>query len=289
MAAGSLGLSRMSSRSNLDIVLTVLKARFLIISRYRGSLFLEVLLPLVFAALPILIGIGVAGSDVAAAENFGRNVGTEDFRLYMLLGAIVFVVVSMMLWIVGFWIRREMEMGTLESIYLAPAKRLYLVSGVASYAFIRAMIAFTIALLLGSLVFGVNPFRGEVLLATGFLLLGLLPLWGLAFLFGALIMKIKEANSVINSLQWVVSFFMGVFFPIAAFPPLLRYVALSFPPTWMAHGVRASLLDLAYFFGTWYFDLAILFVFAAVVPFLGYAVFLSTERRLKQKEGVGHY
>ncbi|MFQ5837645.1 MAG: ABC transporter permease [Thermoplasmata archaeon] len=284
-----LGLSLMSRRSNLGILLTVLRARFLIISRYRGSLFLETLLPLVFAALPIFIGVAVAGGDASAAQNFQENVGTSDYKLYMLLGANVFVVVSIMLWIVGFWIRREMEMGTLESIYLSPAKRVYVVSGIASYAFIRSAIAFVIALLLGSLVFGVNPFKGEILLAVVFLLIGLIPLWGLAFLFGALILKIKEANSVITSLQWVISFLMGVFFPIAAFPPLLRYVALAFPPTWINQGVRASLLNLSYFFGTWYFHLAVVFVFAAVVPLIGYSVFLSTERRLKRKEGVGQY
>jgi ABC-2 type transport system permease protein len=126
-------------------------------------------------------------------------------------------------------------------------------------------------------------------MAIIFLLVGLVPLWGLAFLFGALILKIKEANSVINSLQWVLSFLMGVFFPIAAFPPLLRYVALSFPPTWMNQGVRASLLNISYFFGTWYLHLAVMFVFAAVVPLMGYAIFLSTERRLKRREGVGQY
>ncbi len=279
----------MSSRSNLDIVLTVLKARFLIISRYRGSLFMESLLPLVFAAMPILIGVAVAGGDSSAAQNFQANVGTADYKLYMLLGASVFVVVSIMLWIVGFWIRREMEMGTLESIYLSPAKRIHVVSGIASYAFIRSAIAFVAALLVGSLVFSVNPFRGEVLMAAIFLLLGLLPLWGLAFLFGALILKIKEANSVIQSLQWVVSFLMGVFFPIAAFPPLLQYVAMTFPPTWMNQGVRASLLNLSYFFGTWYFHLAVMFAFALVVPLIGYSIFLTAEKRLKRREGVGQY
>ncbi len=94
---------------------------------------------------------------------------------------------------------------------------------------------------------------------------------------------------MVNSLQWVVSFLMGVFFPIAAFPPLLRWVALSFPPTWMNQGVRASLLDLSFFFESFYLHLAIMWVFVAVVPLLGYAIFLTTERRLKKKQGVGQY
>ncbi len=289
MAVEKLGLTRMSRRSNLDIVWTVFKARILIISRYRGSLFLETLIPLVFAALPILIGLSVAGGAAAASANFEQNVGTPDFRLYMLLGAVTFVVVSIMLWIVGFWIRREMEMGTLEAMYLAPAKRVYLVSGIATYAFLRSLIAFAIALGVGSLIYGVNPFRGDIAVATAFLFVGLIPLWGLAFLFGAFILKVKEANSVVNSAQWVVSFLMGVFFPIAFFPPFLQWVALSFPPTWMNNGVRAALQDLAFFFGTWYFDLAVLFVFAAVVPFLGYSVFLRTEHHMKKNEGVGQY
>lgn len=284
------GLGRPGWRASLDVVRTVLIARLKIISRYKGSIFLEALLPIVFAALPILLGAAVAqsgGGDPAA--NFELNTGTRNYQLYMLVGASTFMVVSIILWLIGYWVRREMETGTLESLYLSPASRFTVLAGVTTYSMIRGIAAFFIALVLGSLLFAVNPLDGNLLLAFAFLVIGLLPLWGIAFLFGALIMRLKEANSVIQLMQWAVAFLMGIYFPITVFPRTIQLLAASFPPTIMNDGVRAALLDIGTIFGTWQLSLAVLFVMAFAVPFVGYEVFLSAERRLKRREGLGQF
>ena len=283
------GLGRPGWRASLDVVRTVLIARLKIISRYKGSIFLEALLPIVFAAVPILIGAAVAGGPEAAQSNFQRNTGTTNYRLYMLLGSSTFMVVSIILWLIGYWVRREQETGTLESLYLAPAKRITVLAGVTTYAMVRGIAAFFISLIVGSLVFGVNPLEGNLLLAFAFLAIGLLPLWGIAFLFGAFILKVKEANSVIQLMQWVVAFLMGVYFPVTVFPPVLRWIATAFPPTIMNDGVRAAVLGLGTLFGTWYLSLAVLFAMAFAVPYVGYEMFLVAERRLKRGEGVGQF
>ena len=82
---------------------------------------------------------------------------------------------------------------------------------------------------------------------------------------------------------------MGIFFPIAIFPPVLKAIALFFPPTWMTNGVRASLLGVGYFLGTWYLDLAVLWAFLMIAPFFGYWVFSRTEVSVRRNEGVGQF
>lgn len=282
-----MGLSEMSRRPSLGITKTVLIARFRIILRYKGAIFFDMMLPVILAALPILIGVAIAGP--AAAQNFQNTTGTENYKLYMLIGANTFIVVTLMLWLVGYWIRREMETGTLESVYASPARRVEVLSGVTLYALIRSLMAFAFAMAVGSLIFGIDILQGDLVLALAFVAIGIIPLWGISFAFGALILKVKEADSLIQVMQWVVAFFMGIFFPITIFPPFLRYVALSFPPTWMTNGIRASLLDVAYFFGSWYLDLAILLLFATIMPFVGYTIFLRAERRIKKNEGIGQF
>src|SRR3972149_6057029 len=111
-----------------------------------------------------------------------------------------------------------------------------------------------------------KPFTCPPPIPSGVPGVGLLPLYGLTLLFGALVMKVKEANALISLMQWGVSFLMGVFFPIAVFPPLLKAIALLFPPTWMTNGVRSALLGVGYFFGAWYRDLAVLWAFLLVAP-----------------------
>ena len=283
------GLARPGWRANADIIGTIIISRLKIISRYKGLLVMEAFLPILFAGFPLLLGFAIGGAN--AATNFQRNTGTTaDYKLYMLIGSCVFMVVTLMMWLIGYWIRREQETGTLESMYLAPAKRFYVLAGVTTYAFLRSMMIFVLALFLGSLVFGVNPLDGNVLLAFGFIAVGFLPLWGIGFIFGAFILKIKEANSVIQLVQWVVAFLMGIYYPISFFPGWMRYVAASFPPTILNDGIRSSLLNIGNLFGgEWWVPFSLLLAFSLILPLLGYEVFLQTERRLKRTEGVGQY
>ena len=102
-------------------------------------------------------------------------------------------------------------------------------------------------------------------------------------------MKVKEANSLVNLMQWTVSLLMGVFFPVAVFPPLMRLLALAFPPTWMVNGVRSALLGVGYFFNEWYLDLAVLWGFLLIAPLLGMWVFSGMERNIRRHEGLGEY
>lgn len=274
-------------RSKLSVAIATANMRLRLVSRYKGQLFTEILIPIVFASMPILLGRATGGD--AAAANFQANTGTENYVAYMLIGSSTFLVVSFAFWLVGYWIRFEQETGTLEAIYLTPTSRVWNAAGVSLYSFIRSLLSGAVAYFLGSLLFGVNPFQGELLIAGAFILVGLIPLFGMTLFFGALVLKVKEANALVNMMQWSISLLMGVFFPVTVFPPLMRALALAFPPTWMVNGVRSAMLGVGYFFGNWYQDFAVLWAFLLIAPLLGYWVFTGMERRVRSREGVGEF
>lgn len=257
------------------------------ITRYPGQLILDSFIPIVFAAMPILLGR--ASGEANAAATFQRNTGTANYTAYLLLGSSAFTVVSQAFWHVAYWLRWEQESGTLEALYLAPVNRIWVAAGTALYSCARSLFACFTAYFLGSLILQFNPWQGELLLALIFLLVGLIPLYGLTLLYGALILKVKEANALVGLMQWGVSFLMGVFFPISVFPPLLKVVALMFPPTWMTNGVRSAILNTGFFLKEWYFDLAVLWGFLLLAPMFGYWVFGMVERNVRRNEGVGQF
>jgi len=274
-------------RSLFSATLASTRMRLLNISRYPGQLITDIIVPIVFAALPILLGRATAGENAAAV--FEANTGTPNFVGYMLLGTSAFSIVSYAFWHIAYWLRWEMETGTLETLYLTPTGRVWIAAGVALYSLIRSIFSALAGYFIGSFVLGVNPFQGELLLALVFILVGAIPLYGVTLLFGAVVLKVKEANALVQLMQWGVSFLMGVFFPIAIFPPMLRAVALLFPPTWMTNGVRAAVLGVGYFFGEWYLDLAVLWGFLLVAPLFGYWVFTRVENGARRNEGLGQY
>lgn len=276
-----------SLRSNLSVLLASTWMRMMTISRYPGQLVLDIVIPIVFASMPILLGRATAGPQ--AAVNFERNTGTANYVAYMLIGASAFSIVSYAFWHIANWLRWEQETGTLEALYLSPTHRIWVAAGTALYSCLRGLFSAVVAYLLGSIILGVNPFQGDIALAFVFILVGLLPLYSLTLLFGAVVLKVKESNALINLMQWGVSFLMGVFFPVTVFPTAVKVLALLFPPTWMTNGVRSALLGVGYFFGIWYKDLAVLWAFLLVAPFLGYWLFTRTETSIRKNEGMGQF
>ncbi len=282
-----MSLTHFSIRSHLDVVVQIALSSIRVQSRYRGWLLLDIVMPMFIAAIPILLGQAIAGPSAAA--NFQAHTGTTNYVAYLLIGSNVFMIVASALWHLGFWLRREQQTGTLEALYLVPTSRMWILVGQSAATMGRSILNFVVAFSLGCLVFRVNPLQGDILLALAFLAVGIIPLYGVSLLYGALVLKLKEANSLINLAQWVVSFMTGIYFPVTVFPPLLRAVALLFPPTWMTNGTRAALLGVGWFFQTWYRDLAVLATFAVIAPLLGYGVFLGTERGMMRNEGVGQF
>jgi len=201
----------------------------------------------------------------------------------------VFTIVSTAFWHIAYWLRFEQETGTLEAVYLTPTSSTTLASGVALYSGIRGLSASLLAYVIGCIVFQVDPFQGEALLALAFVLVGLLPLYGVAMLFGALVLKVKESNALIGLMQWAVGFLMGIFFPVAVLPPLVRAIAWLFPPTWMVNGVRSALLGVGYFFENWYVDMAVLWAFLLFAPLFSFWVFHRVENSIRRNQGVGEF
>lgn len=276
-----------TTRQKLSAALAETRLRLLNAARYPGQLVMEIVIPIVFAAMPMLLGRATAGDSAAA--NFAANTGTANYVAYLLIGANTFMIVSQAFWHVAYWLRFEQETGTLEAIYLTPTSSGTLVAGVSLYSAVRGVGAALVAYFVGCLIFGVNPVQGDVLLALLFVFVGLIPIYALTMLFGAVVLKVKEVNSIINLMQWVVSFLMGIFFPVAVMPPLLRAIALAFPPTWVVNGVRSALLGVGYFFEVWYLDFAVLWLFLLLVPLIGLWAFTRVETSLRRNEGIGQF
>ncbi|MHA1971889.1 MAG: ABC transporter permease [Candidatus Hodarchaeales archaeon] len=286
----TVAINKTSLRGPLGVMWATFIVRLKIISRYKGALLMDIVMPALFAAMPILLGSALAGSVSAASANFKMNTGIDaSYVAFIIIGSNVFATVSSSLWLFGFFIRREQMLGTLESLFMTPAHQISILAGLTLYVEIRSIITFTGGYILGCLLFGINPIQGQVLLAVFILLFGLIPIYGLSFLLGALILKVKQANSLLNTLQWIVGIIMGVFFPVTVLPVIFQIFAYLFPGYWLNYSIQAALIGLEWFFFNVYGHLAILFAFALICPYIGYWVFSKTESRSKRAEGIGQF
>ena len=248
---------------------------------------------MVWERSPIVKIDSEAGSSVsqrASAEaNFAANTGTTNFILYMVIGSVIFSVVSFSMWFFGFFIRREQQSGTLEAIYLTTTSRATLLVGTSMYVAFRSSMYGIVSLILVSLLFGLNPLQGDVFLALLFLVLGLVPIFGMNLFFGSLILKYKDVGSMISLLQWVVSFLMGMYFPVTVLPVFIRTISALLPPTWVVNGVRASLLETSFLLDGWYMDIGVLIAMWFIIPAIGFYIFTKIENNLRKNQGIGTF
>jgi ABC-type multidrug transport system permease subunit len=271
----------------MTILFYAARIQLLLLAKNWPARLTDLLMPAAVALVPILLGQAVAGQ--AAGVNFTQSAQTANFAGFLLIGGGGFFLVTRALWGFGHWLRQEMQTGTLESLYLAPASLALVLAGVGLAFSLYSAVMFIGGMLVGAVLFQI-AFHTEALgLAIAFLLVGLPPVYALALLYGALVLRLKETDAFIQIAQFTASLLMGVYFPIALLPLAVQLTALLFPPTWLTQGLRSALLGLPYFSGRVYVDLAMLFFFCLVTPPLSYLVFTRTEKVLRTHSGLGGF
>ena len=278
------------SRSAFQVIKAVFITRLRIMSRYRGWIIVSIFIPLVFSALPILMGTAVAGGFDRAAANFERNVGTSNFILFSLIGTALWLLASSLMWDFGMWIREEQQQGTLEQNLVAPANILWIVIGSGLSALLITSVQFFAVLIVGGLVYNVfwDLLTPGIFLAIIFLFIGMIPMIGLSLFIGSIIIKFKEAHALLNLLQPVFAFLMGIFYPITILPELIKLIAIALPLTIATNDIRAAILNTQYVFNIW-IDLAFVGFFAIFWPLIGLVVFKRTETNARKTGSLGSY
>ena len=60
------------------------RLRLINLTRYPGQMVIETIIPVVFAAMPMLLGRATGGDQASA--NFAANTGTSNYVAYLLIG-----------------------------------------------------------------------------------------------------------------------------------------------------------------------------------------------------------
>ena len=277
----------MTFSKTVRVLLQTTRMQLLILSKTWAARLSDLLMPSAIALGPIILGRAVAGDE--AGLNFAQHTQTTNFAGFLLIGGGTFLLVTRAFWGFGHWIRQEMQGGTLEILYLAPASMATILAGVALAFMLYSALIFIGAMVVGALLFQIVFQTNQLSIALAFLVIGLPPIYGLALLYGALVLRLKETDAFIQLAQWVITLLMGVYFPITLFPIVLKMISLLFPPTWLTQGLRSTLLGVPYLSNSWLMDLAVLLFFCVVGPILGYLIFARTENTLRANSGLGEF
>jgi len=212
--------------------------------RYKEWVLAIIIYPVAFASLPILLGTWLAGGPERASAVFQRNIGTEAFQIYMLIGANMWFFTMSAIWDFGLRIRKEQIWGSIEQLYLATKSAAPHLLGTGIFGLLQSILRFAASMLLGSAIYGalgyvLSPRMAE---ATAILAIGLVSVYGFSLLLGGLILRVREAQSLLIAVQTAFALLTGVFHPVSILPTPMREVAYALPMTIAVQDVRHILL-----------------------------------------------
>jgi ABC-2 type transport system permease protein len=142
----------------------------------------------------------------------------------------------------GYALKNDMDSGVLESNWLAPISRPLLLIGHTITNLIVTTLTSIVMLVIGALLFGFQT-TGNTLAAIAIAVPMLLGLYGFGFMFAAVVMVIREANTLTDVGSFLVQILSGANFPVIVLPKWLLPVALALPLTYGFDAIRGVLLN----------------------------------------------
>ncbi len=244
-------------------------------TREPGAFVIYLIMPFLFTVL--IFGMGQFVGSGNAASNFAARTGTTNIVVYEILGGAVWMTSWVVVDDVGVALRDEQVKGTLEQNFLAPVKRFTLLIGISLTDIVITTAIFLIVV--GATVAVVMP-SGFLSIIPAFLtlLIGLVPLFGIGFLFAGFVVKFKEPYPFTQLINLIFATLTGTYYPVSFLPYWVQLLSGALPQTYVIEDMRRIVLadqTLVSLYGSVF----VLLSLALAYPILGYAVFRQIEKR----------
>jgi ABC-2 type transport system permease protein len=187
----------------------------------------------------------------------------------------------------GYALKNDMDSGVMESNWLTPVPRLLVLVGRSLTNLLVTAITSLGMLIFAGAIFGFHP-TGDVWSAVLVALPMLIGLYGFGFAFAALVLIIREANTLVDTSAFLVQIFSGTDFPISVLPKWLLPIALVLPLTYGLDAVRGFLINTTTLLPL-PVEIGLLIVFMFLLLFLGARAFNALERRVRRLGTLGQH
>jgi len=253
--------------------------------RYPLNVVGQVMSPLIFLA-PVYF-MGQAFSINGQAQGFAGYAGTTDYISFILIGSVLNNFIMTVFWGIGYALKNDMDSGMLESNWLMPVPRPLLLIGRTFSSLLITAVTSLAMLVIAALAFGFRP-TGSALAALVPVVPLLVGLYGFGMAFAAIVLLMRDANTLVDISSYLVGLFSGSQFPVQALPWFLLPISLALPLTYGFDAVRGILLNTKTILPV-PVEIGLLVLFMGVMIWLGLRVFTHMERVVRSKGTLGQH
>lgn len=242
--------------------------------------------PILFPFGYIFASRALAGPGNAAISTFASLAGTADYVSYITVGTLMWWWFNLMLWGLGSSLRSEQTRGTLESNWLAPLSKLFLLLGAAWADILVGLCTLGISFLSLYLIYGVRVV-GSLWHLILVMLVSIPSIYGIGIIFASLVLVAKETNALVFFVRGLMTVFCGISYPLAVLPGWMATIARTLPLTHSIAAVRAIVSGSS--LGAIGAELQYLLVSGVCLLAVGYLTFLSVKRYMLITGTIGQY
>ena len=278
-------LSQPSLKAQLRALYVIARKDWKVFWRYPLNAVSNIFQPIIWIT-PVYF-MGKAFSTNGQALGFAAYSGTGDYMSFILLGTVLTNFILTVFWGMGYALKNDMDAGVLESNWLTPVPRLLILVGRTLSSLLVTMITSLIMLVIASALFGFKP-TGNTWAAFLTAIPMLIGLYGFGFAFAAVVLLIREANTLVDVSSFLVQGFSGTNFPVKSLPTWLLPISLLLPLTYGLDAVRGLILRTKTLLPI-NMEIAILILFMFIMLWFGAWVFNRVERRVRTLGTLGQH
>ncbi|HUG56074.1 MAG TPA: ABC transporter permease [Candidatus Limnocylindrales bacterium] len=255
-------------------------------TRYPASAAGQVFVPLYQGLIPAIL-FGTAFLVDGRAVGLESITGTADLAGFVFLGSVMAGLVSSAFWQMGFGLRSDMDMGTLEPAWLTPTRRETFVLGRTLSSIPILVLSQTILLAVAYWLFR-PAFSIEIVRAVPALALALVSLVGVGYLVAAGVLLMREAGFFVDTTNFLFHSASGSAFPVTVLPGAIQVLSFALPTTYALDLLRHHALGSRTLLDPGLEHLVLLGLALLAYPF-GLRAFLAAERRVRVTGALGQH
>jgi len=217
----------------------IIRKNILEYRRYPLEIAFTFLMPIVWF-LPTYFLI-ISFAPQGTSSGLASWIGTDNFFSFYMIGLIVGYFTATIFWSMGFSLKRLMDIGMLETIWVCPVSKLVYIIGESLFSMLRLIYEMTILIIMYKLVFrmAVPPALWQTL---PYFIPFIFLMYGFGIAFASIVLLVKDANTMVDTANFLVQTLAGVQNPPQVFPRFFLAVSLAIPITYFLDIIRVQTL-----------------------------------------------
>jgi ABC-2 type transport system permease protein len=253
---------------------------------YPLSVLWFIVMPFLWFIPLIIAGMAITGG--AESASLEGLVGTSDWITYIALGSAYTGLAISMMWGTGQALRREQNVGTLETLMTMPMKKETLVWGSMLHNLQHGGLGVILQLTSSILLFGVTLNWWGIIPALMIVCLSVIGMQGLIFAVVCVVLTAKQGWMIVEFISSTLLLVAPISYPIAVLPTVLQYFSYVSPLTWSVEGFRGFLMDGIAYSGAFNAIVALI-ILDVIFVILGGLLFKRTERYVRSRGALSQF